>query len=48
MDLILRWDRSYLRRVPAFDTNVASDAGEASDSALILPAVLGNQPVGTV
>jgi hypothetical protein len=38
----------YLCAVPAFDTHVSSNAGEASNGALALPAVLGDQTVGTI
>jgi hypothetical protein len=38
----------YLCAVPAFDTHVSSNAGEASNGALALPAVLGDQTVGAI
>ena len=36
---------SALCAVPALNTHVASDTGEASDGALVLPAVLGDQTI---
>jgi hypothetical protein len=38
----------YLCAVPAFDTHVSSNAGEASNGTLVLPAVFGHQTVGTI
>jgi hypothetical protein len=38
----------YLCAVPACNTHVSSNAGKASDGALVLPAVLGDQTVGTI
>jgi hypothetical protein len=39
---------TYLSAVPAFNSHVASDAGETSNGTLVLPSVLGDQTIGAI
>jgi hypothetical protein len=42
------WVIAYLRAVPSSNAHVSSDTWETSNGALVLPAVLGDETVGTV